>query len=776
MKYLLPHTLFVLSLSIIIIHARLVFQDRFQNLNNWNKHIDGRSGVVMAVNSTSFPQIIPGSTAVNNNPSFLFTNITECSNDWCYRAEAAMKISLRKSVIPNCTSEYWIGTSLFIPSSWSYVKPLNPPADKPLTYHFQVHGGDNEGQAPNLGIREEYGNFTVNVCGSTGPPSDTSYSCQYFKIGPIDKGRWIDFVIHSKLAFGSPTGFVQVWKDGSLVVDAKNLVTSYDETNPPYIIAGSYQFNWKENVTNVGYSWTACYHKEVRVGDASSSYDEVNTGSNPLTTPTPTISPSFRPTRTPSFMPSTLMPTIAPTIVPTLSPSKLPTRSPTTIPTYTPSQTPSRQPSLQPSQDPTRTPTLNPSFNPSQSPSESPSFNPSQLPSTNPTDYPSPEPSAAPSLIPSQEPSIIPTIIPSHEPSMTPTFIPSQVPSAIPSAIPSQEPSVIPSLIPSLQPTINPTDYPSQEPSASPSVTPTFIPSQDPSEIPSVLPSFKPTVTPSYLVPSTTPSFIPSQQLSHNPTFSPSVFPTPTVSPFLSQSSALIGTIVFPIEASSSLSNVSFSSISVLFASVFSNVSLLPSSLVSLTSFDHVTSASSTSLAKTASKIQLSSSSYSYSVSLSLYYDDRVVSWQERGLEVFEEEVRRNMSHAFRSGKVQQLIISTSTKMNVGGLDGVIVGNYSMVLSVLQPSSSPTPSIGSSSDGSTLSDGAVIGISVGGAAVLVFVLFVFAVWNKSHKSSQYSTSPVEDVELGKTAGSVVVVLEEDPEFAQMQSNNDEIKL
>ena len=460
-----------------------------------------------------------------------------------------MKIALRKSVIPNCTSEYWIGTSLFIPTSWSYVKPLNPPADKPLTYHFQVHGGDNEGQAPNLGIREEYGNFTVNVCGSTGPPSNASYSCQYFKIGPITKGRWIDFVIHSKLAFGSPTGFVQVWKDGSLVVDAKNLRTSYNQTNPPYIIAGSYQFNWKENVTNVGYSWTACYHKEVRVGDASSSYDEVNTGSNPLTTPTPTISPSFRPKRAATFVPSAC----------------------------------------------------------------------------------------------------------------------------------------------------------------------------------------------------------------------------PTIS-------IMNAMVVFPIETSSSLSNVSFSSISVLFVSVFSNVSLLPSSLVSLTSFDHVTSASSTSLAKTASKIRLSSSSYSYSVSLSLYYDDRVVSWQERGLEVFEEEVRRNMSQAFRSGKVRQLIISTSKKMNVDGLDGMVVGNYSMVLSVLQPSSSPTPSIGSSSDGSTLSEGAVIGISVGGAAVLVFVLFVFAVWNKSHKSSQYTNSPVEDVELGKSAGSVVVVLEEDPEFAQMQSNNDEIKL
>ncbi len=265
--------LFLFFLSLVILprsRSSLVLNDTFVNLDNWVIHIDGSTGVVEVVNATSNYYVDPGITNIEN-PNTLFTNVTHCPQNGCFRAEVALEQSLRPSVFANCSVQYWAGTSIYIPTSWIYRSS----AVQDMTYHFQIHGGDNEGNAPMFSIKVESDNMVIGVCGNTG--INAADVCIDYYVGGVALGQWMDFVVNSQLAYGQPSGWVKVWRNGVLMVDASNILTSYDEINPPYPILGSYEYNWKINQTT-GFQWTSCYHNAVKIGNASSNYDEVYTG------------------------------------------------------------------------------------------------------------------------------------------------------------------------------------------------------------------------------------------------------------------------------------------------------------------------------------------------------------------------------------------------------------------------------------------------------------------------------------------------------------------
>ncbi len=132
--------------------AALLLNDSFDNLDNWITDIDGSSAVI---------SIQPDNIYFDG--SMVFTNISFCglSADNCYRAELATPQAQRKVLFPTNTGEYWLGFSSYIPGNWRWSQGSNP--DDDIIYNFQLHGGDNEGNAPQLGIRIESGQMTANV-------------------------------------------------------------------------------------------------------------------------------------------------------------------------------------------------------------------------------------------------------------------------------------------------------------------------------------------------------------------------------------------------------------------------------------------------------------------------------------------------------------------------------------------------------------------------------------------------------------------------------------
>jgi hypothetical protein len=68
------------------------------------------------------------------------------------------------------------------------------------------------------------------------------------------------------------------------MVNANNILTSFNDINPPYIKLGSYDIPWKQGYTTYT-TWIAILYSRLRVGDSTSSYDEVYTGESDLLPP-----------------------------------------------------------------------------------------------------------------------------------------------------------------------------------------------------------------------------------------------------------------------------------------------------------------------------------------------------------------------------------------------------------------------------------------------------------------------------------------------------------
>ena len=83
------------------------------------------------------------------------------------------------------------------------------------------------------------------MCGNT-EFNSTSASCEYFIVGSVAVGVYQDWVLHVRLAHGDPVGFVRLWRNNVLMVNASDLLTSFNDATPPYMKIGSYNVAWKD--------------------------------------------------------------------------------------------------------------------------------------------------------------------------------------------------------------------------------------------------------------------------------------------------------------------------------------------------------------------------------------------------------------------------------------------------------------------------------------------------------------------------------------------------
>eukprot|EP01038_Epipyxis_sp_PR26KG_P004840 gene4840-6785_t len=256
------------------VFSNLLLDETFQSLSNWEKDLDGFTAKIS----------LTGERNGTKSYNFLRSNVTYCTTqDYCYRAEIRTPTTgpLRKLYFPSISTEYWLGFSNRIPN-WKYypMKKLNL-----VTYIFQIHGGDNQGNPPNFGLRVENNRFTACVCANA-EQSSPNYTCNYFDLGKAVSNEWIDWVIHSKLAIGvrqkksnilsSDIGFVEIWRNGNLTLNATNIPTAYNDVSVPYMKLGTYNLNWKLHQKTI-FNITGVDYKRLKFGH-DSSYDEVDTG------------------------------------------------------------------------------------------------------------------------------------------------------------------------------------------------------------------------------------------------------------------------------------------------------------------------------------------------------------------------------------------------------------------------------------------------------------------------------------------------------------------
>jgi hypothetical protein len=182
----------------------------------------------------------------------------------CYRSELALQRSVENSLIDwavgKGSSRRWFGFSnRLVDFAWDTTDPLNGPS-------FQLHGAGGLPQYkalhPVLNLQVDatgcsLGNascpvWTVGV--SAGGRPNPACSEQYdacWKLGPalvpdspFGLGAWNDWVIEWQ---GSPTskGYLQIWRNGKLVLPAVKLATAYNDTIGPYVKFGVYHSHGK---------------------------------------------------------------------------------------------------------------------------------------------------------------------------------------------------------------------------------------------------------------------------------------------------------------------------------------------------------------------------------------------------------------------------------------------------------------------------------------------------------------------------------------------------
>ncbi len=105
-------------------------------------------------------------------------------------------------------------------------------------------------------------NFTTNN-------NATSSNNIYTDIGPVISNQWVDFVIHIRWATDT-TGLLQVWMNGSLVIDRSGVKTA---TVNAFLKLGINKFGWSTQTSAV--NQRVLYFDEVRRGNANATYNDV---------------------------------------------------------------------------------------------------------------------------------------------------------------------------------------------------------------------------------------------------------------------------------------------------------------------------------------------------------------------------------------------------------------------------------------------------------------------------------------------------------------------
>ena len=158
----------------------------------------------------------------------------------------------------NIGTERWYGFKMYL-ENWR--------DDSAGEHVFQWHPNNSTGVATaSLWTSEgRYMYVTNNGGGNVGN--------EYTDLGPILSDQWVSWVVHVKWADDN-TGIMQVWKNGSLVIDKSKIKTA--PTEGTYFKLGINKFGWGIQPTTT--TTRVLYFDEVRIGDENANYNDVKPG------------------------------------------------------------------------------------------------------------------------------------------------------------------------------------------------------------------------------------------------------------------------------------------------------------------------------------------------------------------------------------------------------------------------------------------------------------------------------------------------------------------
>lgn len=172
--------------------------------------------------------------------------------------------------------DYWVGFSVFIPSSWT------PESDDQNEEAFMQikHWGGGSAILVIAVDQDKWWITNRNDATHDGFNSSSTKVSELYRSSFLnDRGKWVDWAVRFRLCETSGcNGLIEIYKNGSKVA-SKSGANAYKVADGlyPYLTLDLYKPKWKERSSNV--SSREVYFDEVKIGGRYSSLGEVSPSS-----------------------------------------------------------------------------------------------------------------------------------------------------------------------------------------------------------------------------------------------------------------------------------------------------------------------------------------------------------------------------------------------------------------------------------------------------------------------------------------------------------------
>ena len=180
--------------------------------------------------------------------------------------------------------ERWVGFAMYVPSTYKDSQTSNPGGVTVFQWHEQNWDSCDTGsgfyKSPPLlmMIRSSDKHFLIrqetDSRGATQCQDQNYVNRIDWDAGPVTYNQWNDFVIHIKIAADN-TGILQIWRNGSQIVNQSNHPTVYRNASSGTFIKWGVYNSWWGSHTPSGSDLLETYVDDLKVGDHNSSYAEV---------------------------------------------------------------------------------------------------------------------------------------------------------------------------------------------------------------------------------------------------------------------------------------------------------------------------------------------------------------------------------------------------------------------------------------------------------------------------------------------------------------------
>lgn len=193
------------------------------------------------------------------------------------------QISPAGPAVSGVFGEQWCWFSHYIPADWVFDYPRG--ADEDADYRvphgrellLQYHESPDAGDAahyPSLqmyaaGERVYFATTYDTTATSPDTPSGRVPNLQVLEWWPLERGRWVEWVIRLKVSYASD-GILEIYRDGRRQFSESGVPTFYNDTLGGYFKGGLYRY-----FDSQGPATRTIYHRGFVLGDANSSYAEV---------------------------------------------------------------------------------------------------------------------------------------------------------------------------------------------------------------------------------------------------------------------------------------------------------------------------------------------------------------------------------------------------------------------------------------------------------------------------------------------------------------------